>query len=173
MCRGKVRRAVRSACAGQYCALVTRAVFACPLCVLAHLLAWPWAMRGALMPHAGYNHQASTTRKHCSGLQQHTHPCLAIIASSTFGHECLPSNMEGPLPTPPRRLAPLHCSVLFAASFNFNKMVYCDVGSGGVKIPCVDKQACLDAVPPSQDGGSGAGIGRRGIGDRCAVPGHY
>ncbi|KAL4458786.1 hypothetical protein ABPG75_013651 [Micractinium tetrahymenae] len=47
---------------------------------------------------------------------------------------------------------------LFAASHNFNKMVYCDAADGLVKIACVDKENCLQAVPadaagdPARDG---------------------
>lgn len=55
--------------------------------------------------------------------------------------------------------------MLFAANFNFNKMVWCDLAEGGrVKISCVDKLRCLGAVPPAPVGVTGetqAGQGGR------------
>ncbi|PSC76399.1 F-box SKIP16 isoform A [Micractinium conductrix] len=36
---------------------------------------------------------------------------------------------------------------LFAASHNFNKMLYCDAASGLVHVASVDKRTCLQAVP--------------------------
>lgn len=42
---------------------------------------------------------------------------------------------------------------LFAASHNFNKMVYCDGADGLPKIASVDKETCLEAVPADTPGG--------------------
>lgn len=44
------------------------------------------------------------------------------------------------------------CRVLFAASHNFNKMVYCDGVDGSVRIATVDKVTCLQAVPAGEPG---------------------
>lgn len=44
--------------------------------------------------------------------------------------------------------------VLFAASHNFNKMVYCDAADGLVKVASVDKETCLQAVPADAAGGA-------------------
>lgn len=59
----------------------------------------------------------------------------------------LPSKIVTRAAHPSTRLCP--CSVLFAASFNFGKVVYCNTVTAGVEIASVDKQARLQAVPPS------------------------
>lgn len=48
--------------------------------------------------------------------------------------------------------------VLFAASHNFNKMLYCDCRDGLVRIATVDKVTCLQAVPADSQAGACDGV---------------